>query len=376
MVAALAQQRGERVEAGQQLGLVAALRPEPQQPAQEAAGQAPARNLAAAPQPGERAQHVGHVAAVGEQVALGERELDPVTRRILAGQDARPAGRAHRRGTEGAREADAGPAQLRVVRHQLVEPGRVRRPVLRSALLIGDQQDQVGRRTLRQCRLGTCRSTRHDSRRCWSPSASTGRTDRRTSCSRRCGRSARSTGPRRSPSTPRRTGYWSITRADDVREISLDWETYSSAHGITALTNAIMPVELISAMFIGMDPPKHDRLKALFQRGFTPKRIAEHEDAIREITRRRARPARGARDLRPRHRRRAAGRLARDRQLHGHPARGRRDLGAADEQHARRGRPRPQPGGRRVGHAARRARDLRALRAADRRAPRATRPTT
>ena len=36
-------------------------------------------------------------------------------------------------------------------------------------------------------------------------------------------------------------------------------------------------------MFIGMDPPKHDRLKALFQRGFTPKRIADHEDAIRSI---------------------------------------------------------------------------------------------
>jgi cytochrome P450 len=83
---------------------------------------------------------------------------------------------------------------------------------------------------------------------------------------------------------PEEDGYWSITRADDVREISLDWETYSSANGITALTNAIMPVELISAMFIGMDPPKHDRLKQLFQRGFTPKRIAEHEDAIREIT--------------------------------------------------------------------------------------------
>ena len=37
-------------------------------------------------------------------------------------------------------------------------------------------------------------------------------------------------------------------------------------------------------MFIGMDPPKHDRLKALFQRGFTPKRIADHEEAIRAIT--------------------------------------------------------------------------------------------
>jgi cytochrome P450 len=34
-----------------------------------------------------------------------------------------------------------------------------------------------------------------------------------------------------------------------------------------------------------MDPPKHDRLKALFQRGFTPKRIAEHEGQIRDITR-------------------------------------------------------------------------------------------
>jgi cholest-4-en-3-one 26-monooxygenase len=33
-----------------------------------------------------------------------------------------------------------------------------------------------------------------------------------------------------------------------------------------------------------MDPPKHDRLKALFQAGFTPRRIAAHEDAIRAIT--------------------------------------------------------------------------------------------
>ncbi len=44
------------------------------------------------------------------------------------------------------------------------------------------------------------------------------------------------------------------------------------------------PIELARAMFIGMDPPKHDRLKALFQAGFTPKRIADHEHAIREIT--------------------------------------------------------------------------------------------
>src|SRR5205823_11174899 len=83
---------------------------------------------------------------------------------------------------------------------------------------------------------------------------------------------------------PEEAGYWSVTRADDISEVSHDWQTYSSElGGITALTNAVMPLELIRAMFIGMDPPKHDRLKNLFQRGFTPKRIAEHEERIREI---------------------------------------------------------------------------------------------
>jgi cytochrome P450 len=82
---------------------------------------------------------------------------------------------------------------------------------------------------------------------------------------------------------PGEAGFWSVTKADDVHAVSRDWQTYSSAHGITAVSDSVMPVELIQAMFIGMDPPKHDRLKALFQRGFTPKRIAEHEDEIRAI---------------------------------------------------------------------------------------------
>src|SRR3954465_6125716 len=83
---------------------------------------------------------------------------------------------------------------------------------------------------------------------------------------------------------PQEKGFWSVTRPEDVAEVSRDWETYSSElGGVTAISEAIFPIELSRAMFIGMDPPKHDRLKALFQRGFTPKRIAEHEDEIREI---------------------------------------------------------------------------------------------
>ena len=84
---------------------------------------------------------------------------------------------------------------------------------------------------------------------------------------------------------PEEDGFWSVTTPEDLHTVSHDWQTFSSERGgITALTNAIMPLELIQAMFIGMDPPKHDRLKQLFQRGFTPKRIAEHEQPIREIT--------------------------------------------------------------------------------------------
>ncbi len=83
---------------------------------------------------------------------------------------------------------------------------------------------------------------------------------------------------------PQEDGFWSVTTADDVHEVSRDWQTFSSeVGGFTILKNSILSLEMQQAMFIGMDPPKHDRLKALFQRGFTPKRIAEHEDAIRAI---------------------------------------------------------------------------------------------
>jgi cholest-4-en-3-one 26-monooxygenase len=83
---------------------------------------------------------------------------------------------------------------------------------------------------------------------------------------------------------PKEAGYWSVTTAEDIHAVSRDWKTYSSElGGVTAVTD-IFPLELTRAMFIGMDPPKHDRVKALFQAGFTPKRIAAHEDEIRAIT--------------------------------------------------------------------------------------------
>jgi len=83
---------------------------------------------------------------------------------------------------------------------------------------------------------------------------------------------------------PEEAGFWSITRAKDIRDVSLDWRSFSSERGgIMVLDDFGIPLEVQTQMMISMDPPRHDRIKALFQRGFAPKRIAEHEDRIRAI---------------------------------------------------------------------------------------------
>ncbi|HEY5194865.1 MAG TPA: cytochrome P450 [Solirubrobacteraceae bacterium] len=82
---------------------------------------------------------------------------------------------------------------------------------------------------------------------------------------------------------PFEAGFWSVTKADDAQAICRDWQTFSSEKGgFTVLTGGFSS-QLTRAMFVAMDPPKHDRLKALFQTAFTPRRIAQHEDAIRAI---------------------------------------------------------------------------------------------
>jgi cytochrome P450 len=78
-------------------------------------------------------------------------------------------------------------------------------------------------------------------------------------------------------------GFWSVTTADDIHAVSRDWRTFSSERGGVTAASGVFPLKLSQAMFIGMDPPKHDRIKALFQAGFTPRRIAAHEEAIRTI---------------------------------------------------------------------------------------------
>lgn len=82
----------------------------------------------------------------------------------------------------------------------------------------------------------------------------------------------------------REPGFWSLTRYEDVRAASLDWETYSSALGGMMLPDeSAVPMDLQREVIISMDPPRHSRVKALFQRAFTPKAIEAHAVKVRAI---------------------------------------------------------------------------------------------
>jgi cytochrome P450 len=75
--------------------------------------------------------------------------------------------------------------------------------------------------------------------------------------------------------------FHALFRFEDVWEATLDWQTYSSRLGPTLDNRGQIPGELFS--IIGMDPPRHVRLRNLVSRGFTPKRIAALEGELREL---------------------------------------------------------------------------------------------
>lgn len=69
---------------------------------------------------------------------------------------------------------------------------------------------------------------------------------------------------------------WGISRYDDVLAIEKDPGTFSSRR-------APRPHLDPFPMMISMDNPEHQRRRSLVSRGFTPRRVAEHESRVRAI---------------------------------------------------------------------------------------------
>jgi cytochrome P450 len=76
-------------------------------------------------------------------------------------------------------------------------------------------------------------------------------------------------------------GYWALTKLDDVHFASRHPDIFSSAPGITI--NDQMPelAEYFGSMIV-LDDPRHQRLRSIVSRAFTPKVVARIEASVRE----------------------------------------------------------------------------------------------
>ena len=79
--------------------------------------------------------------------------------------------------------------------------------------------------------------------------------------------------------TPQTKGFWAVTRHADVVHVSRTPEVFCSGRGV-GLGEA--PVELLelNASFLVMDPPRHTEMRRIVSRAFTPRRVAELDEAI------------------------------------------------------------------------------------------------
>jgi cytochrome P450 len=71
--------------------------------------------------------------------------------------------------------------------------------------------------------------------------------------------------------------FFALSRFEDVWGAYHDTTTFSSSHGVQ-LETLDHPIEHASMIF--MDPPEHDRLRALVNRAFTPRRVRDLEAAV------------------------------------------------------------------------------------------------
>jgi cytochrome P450 len=76
---------------------------------------------------------------------------------------------------------------------------------------------------------------------------------------------------------------WVLSRHDDVQTALLDHDSYSSVDGVFPTPPGSDFVQSLLPMMVLMDPPRHNQLRALVSRAFTPRRIAALHDGIEEL---------------------------------------------------------------------------------------------
>ena len=77
--------------------------------------------------------------------------------------------------------------------------------------------------------------------------------------------------------------FWALSRHADVLAAFKDWQRFSSRFGVSIDAGTFHEHASATMSFLAMDPPRHDRLRALVSKGFTPRRVAEIEPRIRAL---------------------------------------------------------------------------------------------
>jgi hypothetical protein len=78
-------------------------------------------------------------------------------------------------------------------------------------------------------------------------------------------------------------GFWALSRHADVVAGFKDHERLCNSGGISLEMGDLGQDMSAVLSFLGMDPPRHTRMRGLVSRGFTPRRVAELEPRIRAL---------------------------------------------------------------------------------------------
>ena len=77
-------------------------------------------------------------------------------------------------------------------------------------------------------------------------------------------------------------GYWIVTKYEDVLAVAQDWETFSSAHGLSVGATS-SGSSVVRSLPVQIDPPEQRFFKKLINPFFTPKAIEPYEKPVREL---------------------------------------------------------------------------------------------
>ena len=77
--------------------------------------------------------------------------------------------------------------------------------------------------------------------------------------------------------------FWALSRHHDVLAAFRNVDAFSNAYGVSLDPSAFGPDAHKVMSFLAIDPPRHTRMRALVGRGFTPSKVAQMEDRIRQI---------------------------------------------------------------------------------------------